>query len=447
MLNEQTEQKATSTVESKPRPRTRDGGRASSEATASVPSRSPVSKVRRAAATMDSVAPAPPKAAKKRRKRGSRAGGQRANGARKRGRKPYPVVAFADVLPLAEGIMKHNAGQPVLRETLLKKMGYEANAQSTRNLITNSNKYGATEGSYAAPTLKLTPNGLLAVSPKANPIEQRKALFALAIADVAEFNAVFEKRKGNNMPAPEMLHDDLASLDAGDRKACADVFTSNVKHLGMLVERDGAQYLMTLEEWLGQKPITRATASTPAPSHSVDGAPANADAAGVDFDKLCFVISTIKEDGSEQRRHADMIFSQYVDRALSGSGLKAVRSDKIGDPGMISKQVIEYILKSKLVVADLSFHNPNVFYELALRHVTGKPTVHLTRTQDRPPFDVGNFRAIVIDTTSVETAVMQLDTLRAEIGTAIAKTLANGESRDNPILTYCPGAKFVADGL
>ena len=90
---------------------------------------------------------------------------------------------------------------------------------------------------------------------------------ALAIGDVEEFKAVFEKRKGNNMPAPEMLHDDLATLDSGDRKACADVFTINVKHLGMLVDRDGAQYLMTLEEWLGQRATALATtvrrASTP----------------------------------------------------------------------------------------------------------------------------------------------------------------------------------------
>ena len=42
---------------------------------------------------------------------------------RKRGRKSYPVVGFADVLLLADGIMKHNAGQPVKRVTLLKQWG------------------------------------------------------------------------------------------------------------------------------------------------------------------------------------------------------------------------------------------------------------------------------------------------------------------------------------
>lgn len=441
MLNTQADTKATSTAESKPDQRAKGQGRASTDATAAAVAGTPNGKN---TMSQDAKPPAPSKGGKKRKKKN--AAGVRVNGERKPGRKPYPIVSLADVLPLAEGIMKHNAGQPVVRETLLKKMNLDPGSRATRNLITNSNKYGATEGSYDAPTLKLSPKGAQAVNPKSDPEVRKRALFDIAIGDVHEFNAVFEKRKGNNMPAPEMLHDDLGSLDPGDRKACADVFTSNVKHLGLLVDRDGAQYLMTLEEWLGQRtPVTSAT-GTPSLSPSTDGTLTAADSTRVDFDKVCFVISTIKEDGSDQRRHADMIFSQYVDRAIAGLGLKAVRADKIGDPGMISKQIIEYILKAKLVVADLSFHNPNVFYELALRHVTGKPTVHLTRTQDKPPFDVGNFRAITIDTTSVETAVMQLDTLRAEIGTAITKTLANGESRDNPILTYCPTAKFVIDG-
>ena len=61
---------------------------------------------------------------------------------------------------------------------------------------------------------------------------------------------------------------------------------------------------------------------------------------------------------------------------------------------MISKQIIEYILRSRLVIADLSYNNPNVFNELCLRHATGKPTVHVIKKGDKIPFDVGNFRTI-----------------------------------------------------
>jgi len=45
----------------------------------------------------------------------------------------------------------------------------------------------------------------------------------------------------------------------------------------------------------------------------------------------------------------------------------------------IGKQVLEHILRSRLVIADLSFHNPNVFYELCLSHVARLPTVQIIR--------------------------------------------------------------------
>lgn len=48
---------------------------------------------------------------------------------------------------------------------------------------------------------------------------------------------------------------------------------------------------------------------------------------------------------------------------------KVIRADNIGKPGMITNQIIDYIMNAAFVVCDLSYHNPNVFYELALRHV------------------------------------------------------------------------------
>ena len=93
----------------------------------------------------------------------------------------------------------------------------------------------------------------------------------------------------------------------------------------------------------------------------------------------------------EHRRHSDTVLNQYVRRALEEQKLNVVRADEIAETGMISKQIIDYILNSCLVIADLSYSNPNVFYELCLRHVTGKPTVHIIRKGDKIPFDVGNF--------------------------------------------------------
>ncbi|GMU82323.1 MAG: hypothetical protein AMXMBFR47_21940 [Planctomycetota bacterium] len=372
--------------------------------------------------------------------------GTRSVGSRKRGRKPYPIVTFADVLPLAEGIFTHSPDQPVKRATLLSLLGKEANSEASRLLIINSGKYGLTEGGMQAEYLALTPRGKVAVNPKAGRAEHMRARFDLAIGDIPAFKALYEKRRANNMPAPAILHDDLQDLDDGDRKACADVFTSNVKYLGLLVPRDGAEYLMTVEEWIGQKPSSATADGRVSASPISDGTPAATDSTTADYDKVCFVVSTIKDADTPERTHADAILNQYIEKSLDGTGLKVVRADKIGEPGMISRQIIEYVIKSKLVVVDLSFHNPNVFYELALRHVTGKPTVQVTRACDKLPFDVGNARTIPIDTSDGYTMVREIDTIRSQIATAIRSALASGESRDNPILTYCPNVKFLAEG-
>jgi hypothetical protein len=45
-----------------------------------------------------------------------------------------------------------------------------------------------------------------------------------------------------------------------------------------------------------------------------------------------------------------------IEPALKEFGLRVVRADQMGKPGLIGKQVIEHILKARLVIADLSFH-------------------------------------------------------------------------------------------
>jgi hypothetical protein len=87
-----------------------------------------------------------------------------------------------------------------------------------------------------------------------------------------------------------------------------------------------------------------------------------------------------------------------------------------------------------------------VFYELCLRHVTGKPIVHLIKKGDRIPFDVGNFRTINIALHDVHEAIAEIDTHRAEIANYVRQALAADYSKDNPILAFFPKARFVDEG-
>ena len=131
-----------------------------------------------------------------------------------------------------------------------------------------------------------------------------------------------------------------------------------------------------------------------------------------------------------------MLLECVVSPVLEEFGLKAIRADKIDKPGIITNQILDYITKSRMVIADLSFHNPNVFYELAVRHMKGLPTIHLSRSCDKIPFDIGNFRTITLDMTDIYTFVPQLETYKSQIASQLRSLLdANGEA-ENPISAY-----------
>lgn len=105
---------------------------------------------------------------------------------------------------------------------------------------------------------------------------------------------------------------------------------------------------------------------------------------------------------------------------------------------MITRQIIDYIIHSKLVIADLSYHNPNVFYELALRHAVRKPIVQIIRQADKLPFDIGQLRTVVVDTTDIYTLVPQLPSLQAQVAAQIRKTLEEGSQVENPLSVFAP---------
>lgn len=110
---------------------------------------------------------------------------------------------------------------------------------------------------------------------------------------------------------------------------------------------------------------------------------------------------------------------------------------------MITAQVIDHLLHAKLVIADLSFLNPNVLYELCLRHACRLPTVQVIRGDFDIPFDLEQFRTIKIDCTSYYTLVPQLESYKAEIAAQVRRVLEDPESVDNPISAFCPQLKVT----
>jgi hypothetical protein len=113
--------------------------------------------------------------------------------------------------------------------------------------------------------------------------------------------------------------------------------------------------------------------------------------------KKCFVISPIGQPDSTVREHADAVLEYIIEPALREMDVEAVRADRLADPGLITDQMIAAILNYDLCIADLTGHNPNVFYELALAQAAERPVVLLKLAGETIPFDIKDYRLIEYD--------------------------------------------------
>lgn len=115
-------------------------------------------------------------------------------------------------------------------------------------------------------------------------------------------------------------------------------------------------------------------------------------------DKTCFIITPIGDDQSEIRRAADGVIDAVIIPELEAIGFSKDNikvAHRMPNPGSINQQVIEKILESDLAIANLTTLNPNVMYELAIRHAVRKPVIQiLQKGTKKLPFDVIEERTI-----------------------------------------------------
>ncbi len=144
--------------------------------------------------------------------------------------------------------------------------------------------------------------------------------------------------------------------------------------------------------------------------------------------KRCFVVSEFGR--SEQiRSERKQTVKHLVRKVLEPRGYMVQRADDIDDLGQITHQIIERLLDDELVVADLTGLNPNVFYELAVRHAARKPVITLMTVGESIPFDVKDVRTVFYDLHDPD----KLEAAQQELGQKVDAIEANPNDIRNPI--------------
>lgn len=114
--------------------------------------------------------------------------------------------------------------------------------------------------------------------------------------------------------------------------------------------------------------------------------------------KTCFVVTPVGGDSTDIRRAVDGVIDSVITPALLGFGFQPDNifvPHKMPQPGSITGQVIDKLLYVDLVVANLTNLNPNVMYELAIRHAIRKPVIQICeKVGPSLPFDIIDQRTI-----------------------------------------------------
>jgi hypothetical protein len=128
----------------------------------------------------------------------------------------------------------------------------------------------------------------------------------------------------------------------------------------------------------------------------------------------------------------DWVHEQLIAPALTSVGLDGGTTGVIVEAGNIRDDVIHELVMADVVVADVSIHNANVFYELGIRHaVRNRATVLIRARIDDVPFDLKGERYLSYDHSAPAESVPRLVQMLQE-------TLAN-ERVDSPVFQYVPG--------
>lgn len=118
--------------------------------------------------------------------------------------------------------------------------------------------------------------------------------------------------------------------------------------------------------------------------------------------KTCFIICPIGKEDTENRKNSDLFFKYIIQPVTKEFGYAPIRADHMNESGMITFQIIDRIITSPLVIADLTNNNPNVFYELAVRHAMNKPCILMKTEGQETPFDIKDMNIISYNLTNLE---------------------------------------------
>ena len=302
----------------------------------------------------------------------------------------FPKNTLEEAIGVAQAIEEKYAGNPVKPDQLLKPLGFNKVADwRMQNLLRSAYLYGLTSGAGTKTTISLDQLGTDIVAPK-GPEQRREALFK-AFLNVDLFRRVYDYYKEKRIPEEEFFANTLVREFDVPRERVAtfiSVFTANAQFLkAFRVAEDGGPVLGRVVSELDSGRMRRQDGQTRL--RRVEDNSEQADE-GREFLDTCFIIMPFGE-------WYDRYYREIYMPATKEAGFEPVRADELFNTGSVIEQIWEQISKAKVLLAELTGKNANVFYELGLAHAVPKPVVFISGNLDDVPFDLRHLRVIIYD--------------------------------------------------
>lgn len=290
----------------------------------------------------------------------------------------FPKNNLEDALKVAKALDDKFAGNPTKAVDLVKAVGFnKENDWRFTDLLKSSALYGLTSGTGSTATIRLEKLGEDILSPGSS--EQRQKALLAAFRNVEDFKAVETFYKGKKIPEDEFFENTLIrqfTIPRDRVQVFSRVFLANLNFLKAFRVSE-------------IKDDTGATTHDQVVDAAV-GTPENREEGVREFLDTCFVMMPFGQWN-------DIYYKEIYIPAIKEAGFEPVRGDEIFSSGSVVEQIWEQVDKAKVLLADLTGKNPNVFYELGLSHAARKPVVFTSASLDDVPFDLRHLRVIIYD--------------------------------------------------
>jgi hypothetical protein len=295
----------------------------------------------------------------------------------------FPKNTLEDAIRTARAIEEKTAGNPIPAQDLAVAVGFrQSNDWRFLDLLRSANQYGLITGTSPSASIHLARIGQDVVAPS-SPQQRSEALLA-AFRNVKDFAAVEAFYGGKRIPEDEFFLNTLTrefNIPRERVETFAKVFLENLKYL---------RAFSTTGATTDSSVATSDAAIATTPAERVPSPVVLKEPRAREFLDTCFVMMPFGE-------WFDRYYQEIYASAIKEAGFEPVRGDELFHTGSVVEQIWEQIEKAKLLLADLSGKNPNVFYELGLAHAARKPVVFTAAQLDDVPFDLRHLRVIIYD--------------------------------------------------